>query len=45
MKVDKIQVFNFEGATRGMRNPLNSWYLSDSFFWLCRRRATRRFNY
>ena len=30
IKVDKIEVFNFEGAIRGMRNPLNSWDKSDS---------------
>lgn len=32
MKFEKTQVFNFEGALRGMRNPLNSWAKSDSFF-------------
>ena len=32
MKFDNIRVFNFEGAFRGMRNPKNSWYLSDSEF-------------
>ena len=26
------EVFNFEGALRGMRNPLNSWAKSDSVF-------------
>lgn len=31
IKVDKIDVFNFEGAVRGMRNPLNSWDKSDSY--------------
>ena len=31
IKVEDIQVFNFEGAVRGMRNPLNSWAQSDSF--------------
>lgn len=30
IKVDNIEVFNFEGAIRGMRNPLNSWEKSDS---------------
>lgn len=30
IKVDKIEVFNWEGAIRGMRNPLNSWDKSDS---------------
>ena len=30
MKFEQTQVFNFEGAFRGMRNPLNSWAKSDS---------------
>ena len=30
IKVDNIEVFNVEGAIRGMRNPLNSWDKSDS---------------
>ena len=32
IKVDNIEVFNFEGALRGMRNPLASWNQSDSIF-------------
>ena len=32
MKFENIKVMNFEGALRGMRNPKNSWHLSDSFF-------------
>ena len=32
MKFEHTQVFNFEGALRGMRNPLNSWGKSDSSF-------------
>ena len=32
MKFEKTQVFNFEGAFRGMRNPKNSWDRSDSYF-------------
>lgn len=32
MKFEKTEVFNFEGALRGMRNPKNSWNLSDSFY-------------
>ena len=32
MKFENIRVFNFEGALRGMRNPKNSWHLSDSMF-------------
>ena len=31
IRVEKIDVFNFDGAIRGMRNPLNSWDKSDSF--------------
>lgn len=30
IKVENIRVFNLEGAIRGMRNPMNSWHLSDS---------------
>ena len=32
MKFENTEVMNFEGALRGMRNPLNSWAKSDSFF-------------
>ncbi len=31
LKVSNIEIFNWEGAIRGMRNPLNSWHLSDTF--------------
>ena len=30
IKVENIEVFNFEGAIRGLRNPMNSWVRSDS---------------
>ena len=30
MKVENIKVVNFDNAFRGMRNPKNSWKLSDS---------------
>ena len=30
--VDKIEVFNFEGALRGLRNPKDSWHLSDTTY-------------
>ena len=30
MKFEHTEVMNFEGALRGMRNPLNSWTKSDS---------------
>ena len=32
IKVDNIKVFNFEGAFRGLRNPLESWDRSDSVY-------------
>lgn len=34
MKFKNTEVFNFEGALRGMRNPMNSWDKSDSKYWL-----------
>jgi len=30
MKFENTEVFNFEGAFRGLRNPMNSWNKSDS---------------
>ena len=30
IKIENTKVFNFEGAFRGLRNPKNSWHLSDS---------------
>lgn len=30
IEISKIEIFNFEGALRGMRNPKDSWDLSDS---------------
>lgn len=32
IKFENTEVFNFEGAFRGMRNPLNSWDKADSDF-------------
>lgn len=32
MKFEKTEVMNFEGAFRGLRNPLESWAKSDSQF-------------
>ena len=29
---ENVKVMNFEGALRGMRNPLNSWDRSDSYY-------------
>lgn len=34
MKFDNIRTMNWENALRGMRNPKNSWHLSDSYFGL-----------
>lgn len=34
MFFENTRVFNFEGALRGMRNPLESWHNSDSAFGL-----------
>lgn len=34
MKFENSVVMNFEGALRGMRNPMNSWAKSDSIFWI-----------
>ena len=36
MKITNTQVYNFEGAFRGMRNPLESWARSDSRFGMTR---------
>lgn len=32
IKFEHIEVFNFEGAFRGLRNPMNSWDRSDSYW-------------
>lgn len=32
MQIDNTEVYGFEAAIRGMRNPLNSWDKSDSYF-------------
>lgn len=32
LEITDTKVFNFEGALRGLRNPKNSWHLSDSFY-------------
>ena len=34
MNFKNIRVYNFEGSFRGMRNPMNSWGKSDSYFGL-----------
>jgi hypothetical protein len=35
MKFENTKVFNFEGALRGMRNPMDSWSKSDSHYANC----------
>jgi hypothetical protein len=30
IEVNNIEVFNFEGAFRGLRNPMNSWDKGDT---------------
>lgn len=32
MKFKNTKVYNFDGAFRGLRNPKESWHLSDSYF-------------
>lgn len=32
IEIENVSIHNVEGAIRGMRNPMNSWYLSDSFY-------------
>lgn len=32
IKIENTEVFNFEGAFRGLRNPMNSWDKSDSYW-------------
>lgn len=34
MNFENCSIYNFDGAFRGMRNPKNSWHLSDSSFGL-----------
>ena len=34
MKFERTKIYNFEGAFHGMRNPMNSWEKSDSYFGL-----------
>ena len=31
IKVENVEIFNFDGAMRGLRNPMNSWDKSDSY--------------
>lgn len=34
LKIENFEVVGWEHAIRGMRNPMNSWDKSDSFFWV-----------
>lgn len=34
IEISNIEVFNFEGALRGMRNPMDSWGKSDTVFFI-----------
>ena len=34
IKLEKTDVFGWESAIRGMRNPMNSWDKSDTAFWV-----------
>ena len=34
MKFENTKVMNFDGAFRGLRNPLESWSKSDSAYWI-----------
>lgn len=43
IKVEHTEVFNFEGAIRGMRNPLNSWDKSDSGNGCCKSTNYQKF--
>ena len=40
MKFENCSVFNFENAIRGMRNPMNSWNMSDSIFGIYHEEST-----
>lgn len=33
IKIENIETFGWEAATRGMRNPMNSWEKRDSHMW------------
>lgn len=33
IKIENTDVYGFESAIRGMRNPMNSWDKSDTAFW------------
>ena len=35
IKLEKADVYGWEAAIRGMRNPMNSWDKSDTAYWVC----------
>ena len=35
IKIENVSIAGWEPAIRGMRNPMNSWEKSDSWFWDC----------
>lgn len=37
IKIENTEVYGWEAAIRGMRNPMNSWHLRDSEFHVCAR--------
>lgn len=43
MIIKNLEVHNFEGAFRGMRNPMNSWDRSDSWFGIGKRYNAPRY--
>ena len=42
IKVENLEVLNFEGALRGMRNPLESWDKSDSYYRFLIRKVSKK---
>ncbi len=34
IKIENVETYGWEAAVRGMRNPMNSWDKSDSWFWI-----------
>lgn len=36
LKIEHTEVYRWEAAIRGMRNPMNSWDKSDSYYWEAR---------
>lgn len=45
IKVENIETWGFEHAIRGMRNPLNSWDKSDSYFGCGKNKCRRCIDY